>query len=55
MDLRAEIDGRNLDEQQAADVSCEVGAGSVLEGLDAALEGLAADEEKTFRTTLRRR
>lgn len=52
MDLRAEIDGRNLDEQQAADVSYEVGAGSVLEGLDAALEGLAADEEKTFRTTL---
>ncbi|WP_062443782.1 trigger factor [Herbidospora daliensis] len=52
MDLRAEIDGRNLDEQQAADVSYEVGAGSVLEGLDAALEGLSADEEKTFRTTL---
>ncbi|WP_030456812.1 trigger factor, partial [Herbidospora cretacea] len=52
MDLRAEIDGRNLDEQQAADVSYEVGAGSVLEGLDAALEGLSAGEEKTFRTTL---
>nr|WP_062343156.1 trigger factor [Herbidospora sakaeratensis] len=52
MDLRAEIDGRNLDEQQAADVSYEVGAGSVLEGLDDALEGLSADEEKTFRTTL---
>ncbi|WP_066363659.1 trigger factor [Herbidospora mongoliensis] len=52
MDLRAEIDGRNLEEQQAADVSYEVGAGSVLEGLDAALEGLSADEEKTFSTTL---
>ncbi|WP_062354694.1 trigger factor [Herbidospora yilanensis] len=52
MDLRAEIDGRNLDEQQAADVSYEVGAGSVLEGLDDALEGLSAGEEKTFRTTL---
>ncbi len=37
MDQRAEIDGRNLDEQQAADVSYEVGAGSVLEGLDAGL------------------
>ncbi|MFC0865270.1 trigger factor [Sphaerimonospora cavernae] len=52
MDLRAEIDGRNLDEQQAADVSYEVGAGSVLQGLDDALQGMAAGEEKTFRTTL---
>ncbi|WP_214111275.1 trigger factor [Acrocarpospora catenulata] len=52
MDLRAEIDGQNLDEQQAADVSYEVGAGSVLQGLDDALEGLSAGEEKTFRTTL---
>ncbi len=52
MDLRAEIDGRNLDEQQAADVSYEVGAGSVLQGLDDALEGMAAGDEKTFRTTL---
>ncbi|MGI5486568.1 trigger factor [Microtetraspora malaysiensis] len=52
MDLRAEIDGKNLEEQQAADVSYEVGAGSVLQGLDEALEGLSAGEEKTFRTTL---
>jgi trigger factor len=52
MDLRAEIDGENLDEQQAADVSYEVGAGSVLQGLDDALLGMAAGDEKTFRTTL---
>ncbi|GGO29867.1 trigger factor [Microbispora rosea subsp. aerata] len=52
MDLRAEIDGRNLDEQQAADVSYEVGAGSILQGLDDALQGMAAGDEKTFRTTL---
>ncbi|TQS30252.1 trigger factor [Microbispora sp. KK1-11] len=52
MDLRAEIDGRNLDEQQAADVSYEVGAGSVLQGLDDALQGMSAGDEKTFRTTL---
>ncbi|GAA1002032.1 trigger factor [Acrocarpospora macrocephala] len=52
MDLRAEIDGKNLEEQQAADVSYEVGAGSVLQGLDDALEGLGAGEEKTFSTTL---
>ncbi|MCT9933809.1 trigger factor [Planotetraspora sp. A-T 1434] len=52
MDLRAEIDGNNIDEQQAADVSYEVGAGSVLQGLDDALDGMAAGDEKTFRTTL---
>ncbi len=52
MDLRAEIDGKNLDEQQAADVSYEVGAGSVLQGLDDALQGMSAGDEKTFRTTL---
>ncbi|MEV2270324.1 trigger factor [Nonomuraea africana] len=52
MDLRAEIDGVNLEEQQANEVSYEVGAGSVLQGLDAALEGMSAGEEKTFRTEL---
>ncbi|WP_433500291.1 trigger factor [Sphaerimonospora sp. CA-214678] len=52
MDLRAEIDGKNLEEQQAADVSYEVGAGSVLQGLDEALQGMSAGDEKTFRTTL---
>lgn len=52
MDLRAEIDGENIEEQQANEVSYEVGAGSVLQGLDAALEGLSAGEEKTFKTEL---
>ncbi|MBN6058057.1 trigger factor [Nonomuraea sp. RK-328] len=52
MDLRAEIDGQNIEEQQASEVSYEVGAGSVLQGLDAALEGMSAGEEKTFRTEL---
>ncbi|MEZ0077504.1 trigger factor [Planotetraspora sp. GP83] len=52
MDLRAEIDGNNIEEQQAADVSYEVGAGSVLQGLDDALDGMAAGDEKSFRTTL---
>lgn len=52
MDLRAEIDGVNLEEQQANEVSYEVGAGSVLQGLDDALEGMSAGEEKTFRTEL---
>ncbi|MEU6714310.1 trigger factor [Nonomuraea sp. NPDC046802] len=52
MDLRAEIDGNNIEEQQANEVSYEVGAGSVLQGLDAALEGMSADEEKSFKTEL---
>ncbi|SEN45841.1 trigger factor [Nonomuraea pusilla] len=52
MDLRAEIDGKNIEEQQATEVSYEVGAGSVLQGLDAALEGMSAGEEKSFKTEL---
>ncbi|MDA0635753.1 trigger factor [Nonomuraea sp. MCN248] len=52
MDLRAEIDGQNIEEQQASEVSYEVGAGSVLQGLDDALVGMSAGEEKSFRTEL---
>ncbi|MDH2429782.1 trigger factor [Sphaerisporangium sp. TRM90804] len=52
MDLSATIDGRNIEEQQASDVSYEVGAGSVLQGLDDALVGMSAGDEKTFTTTL---
>ncbi|WP_101787332.1 trigger factor [Nonomuraea indica] len=52
MDLRAEIDGKNIEEQQANEVSYEVGAGSVLQGLDDALRGMSAGEEKSFRTEL---
>ncbi|SDK89507.1 trigger factor [Nonomuraea jiangxiensis] len=52
MDLRAEIDGANIEEQQANEVSYEVGAGSVLQGLDDALEGMSAGEEKSFKTEL---
>lgn len=52
MDLAAAIDGRNIEEQQASDVSYEVGAGSVLQGLDDALEGMSAGDVKSFTTTL---
>ncbi|MDF5758712.1 trigger factor [Spongiactinospora sp. TRM90649] len=52
MDLAASIDGANIEEQQASEVSYEVGAGSVLEGLDASLEGMSAGEEKVFTSTL---
>ncbi|MFI7697112.1 trigger factor [Nonomuraea sp. NPDC049655] len=52
MDLRAEINGENIEEQQASEVSYEVGAGSVLQGLDDALVGMSAGEEKSFKTEL---
>ncbi|MFI6478888.1 trigger factor [Nonomuraea sp. NPDC050663] len=52
MDLRAEIDGENIEEQQASEVSYEVGAGSVLQGLDDALEGMSAGDDKSFKTEL---
>ncbi|GLW10870.1 trigger factor [Microtetraspora sp. NBRC 13810] len=52
MDLAAAIDGVNIEEQQASEVSYEVGAGSVLQGLDDALLGMSADEEKTFTSNL---
>ena len=42
MDLSASIDGEELEEQAASDVSYEVGAGSVLQGLDDNLVGMAA-------------
>lgn len=52
MDLSAAIDGEELEEQAASDVSYEVGAGSVLQGLDDNLVGMSAGDEKTFKTTL---
>ncbi|MEV4400328.1 trigger factor [Nonomuraea sp. NPDC049607] len=52
MDLRAEINGENIEEQQASEVSYEVGAGSVLQGLDDALVGMSAGDEKSFKTEL---
>jgi trigger factor len=52
MDLAAAVDGQNIEEQQASEVSYEVGAGSVLQGLDDTLVGMSADEEKTFTSTL---
>ena len=52
MDLAAAIDGVNIEEQQANDVSYEVGAGSVLQGLDDALVGMSAGDTKEFTTNL---
>ncbi|MGO1183857.1 MAG: trigger factor [Micrococcaceae bacterium] len=48
--LTATIDDETVD--QADDLSYQVGAGTMLEGLDEALEGLSADEDAIFETTL---
>ena len=48
--LRAVIDGEEVD--SASGVSYEIGKGNMLQGLDAALEGLKAGESAVFTTTL---
>ena len=50
IDLNAEIDGESVDSQEG--VSYELGSGTMLDGLDEALEGLSAGEETTFEGTL---
>ena len=50
LDLTAKIDDEQVDE--ASDISYEVGSGSMLEGMDEALDGLSEGEETTFETTL---
>lgn len=50
IDLNAEIDGESVDSQEG--VSYELGSGTMLDGLDEALEGLSAGEETTFEAKL---
>ena len=50
IDLTAKIDDEEID--SAAGISYQVGAGTMLEGMDEALEGLSKDEETSFETTL---
>ncbi|TYB41215.1 trigger factor [Actinomadura chibensis] len=52
IDLVARIDGEEVADASTAGYSYEVGSGSVVEGLDEALTGLAAGEDKTFTGTL---
>ncbi|MDE5640718.1 MAG: trigger factor, partial [Bifidobacterium castoris] len=48
--LTATIDGETVDSQEG--VSYEIGSGTMLEGLDEALDGLSAGEETTFESKL---
>lgn len=52
IDLTASQDGTDIEDAQAKGLSYEVGAGTMLEGLDDALVGLKAGESTTFRSTL---
>lgn len=50
LDLTAKVDGEEVD--SAADISYQVGSGTMLEGMDEAVTGLSAEESSTFETTL---
>ena len=52
IDLSAARDGEDIEEAQATGMSYQVGRGTMLEGLDEALEGMSAGEEATFSSTL---
>ncbi|HEX6931635.1 MAG TPA: trigger factor [Streptosporangiaceae bacterium] len=52
IDLSAQVDGKPVEDAQATGVSYEIGSGTMLDGLDEALEGLSADETATFQTEL---
>jgi trigger factor len=52
IDLAATVDGKPVEDAQAAGISYEVGTESMLDGLDAALDGMSAGESKTFTAEL---
>jgi trigger factor len=52
IDLSASADGAPVEDAQASGLSYEVGSGSMLEGLDEALTGMAAGDSSTFTAEL---
>ncbi|GAA4318556.1 trigger factor [Actinomadura luteofluorescens] len=52
IDLVARIDGEEIEDASTTGYSYEVGSNSAIEGLDEAIVGLAAGEDKTFTGTL---
>src|SRR3954462_6280046 len=52
MDLTATRDGEVVDGAELTGMSYQVGRGGMIEGLDEALTGMGAGEEKTFETEL---
>nr|WP_246416089.1 trigger factor [Nocardioides luti] len=52
LDLKAKKDGEVLEGAEVAGMSYQVGRGGMLDGLDEALTGMSAGDEKTFSSTL---
>ncbi|CAM3370002.1 trigger factor [Stackebrandtia soli] len=52
IDLKATIDGEEVEGGSASEMSHEVGAGNLVEGLDETLVGMSAGETRTFSTQL---
>lgn len=52
IDLAASKDGEEIADAQAAGMSYQIGSGTMLEGLDGALQGLSAGDDATFESTL---
>jgi trigger factor len=52
IDLSASVDGAPVEDAQASGLSYEVGSGSMLEGLDEALTGMASGDSATFTAEL---
>jgi trigger factor len=52
IDLSASLDGKPVEDAQASGLSYEVGTGSLLDGLDEALAGMAAGDAATFTAEL---
>ncbi|MFM8205334.1 MAG: trigger factor [Actinomycetales bacterium] len=52
IDLVAKVDGKDVEGGTANNISYEVGSNRMIDGLDAALEGMKVGENKTFNTQL---
>ena len=52
VDLRAAVDGEELEDATADGLSYRIGAGDLVDGIDDAVIGLSAGDLATFRTTL---
>jgi trigger factor len=52
IDLSAEVDGQPVEEATTTGFSYQVGQGGLIDGIDEAITGLSAGEQKTFQTTL---
>jgi len=52
IDLIAKVDGKEVEGGTANNISYEVGSNRMIDGLDAALEGMKVGENKTFTTQL---